>query len=75
MPDLKDYSTAERPERSKAPQPRRQRNEYRFAMRRPNDINRPLGKPLHRTIAALPALLVDIGDSRTSRSFPNPKIW
>jgi hypothetical protein len=26
-------------------------------------------------IAAPPALLIDIGNSRNSRSFPNPKIW
>jgi hypothetical protein len=75
MPDLKDCSTAERPERSKAPPLRRPINEYRLAVRRPHDINRPSGKPLHRAIAALPALLVDIGESRNSRSFPNPKIW
>jgi len=54
-----------------APQPRRQLNEYRLAMRRPHDM----ASLLHRPIAASPALLVDIGGSRTSRSFPNPKIW
>jgi hypothetical protein len=46
-------------------------NEYRFALRRTHDMKRPLDP----TVAAWPALLVDIGDCRTSRSFPNPKIW
>jgi hypothetical protein len=46
-------------------------NEYRFALRRPHDMERPLDP----VVAASPALLVDIGGRRTSRSFPNPKIW
>jgi hypothetical protein len=50
---------------------RSRQNEYRFALRRLHDIKRPLDP----TVAASPALLVDIGDCRSSRSFPNPKIW